>query len=224
MFRIRVLFSVILLQLLLAHATPAISEVWVKSSISQHLFEGYKVVSEINYNFTIRLVDLLDRDDKQVLSFKILFPNYTESVVVINNSYSFTNYSQGLYYIKPNHNYILTNTSYFYINRNNQIINIGYVNYSNIVMKIVKQNLTIERLENQIAELTSEYGELKNIIVRNLYTNILNIQQLSIFTYVALTTAVASIIFTAVSMRRTLHRLKRMEEYIKNLIEDTEIE
>jgi cell division protein FtsL len=91
-------------------------------------------------------------------------------------------------------------------------------------MKTVKQNLTIERLESQIAELASDYSELKNIFVRNLYTNILNIQHLSIFTYIALTIAIISIIFTAVNTRRTLNRLKRIEEYIKNIIEDTEIE
>jgi hypothetical protein len=224
MFGNSVLFSVILLLLILAHATPAISDVWVKSSISQNLLREYKAVSENNYNFTIRIVDLLGRYDNQGLSFKILFPNNTESIILIYNSTNFINKPGGLYHIKPNHNYILTNTSYFYINENNQLINIGYVNYSNLIMKTFKQNLTIEKLESQIAELASDYSELKNIFVRNLYTNILNIQHLSIFTYIALTIAIISIIFTAVNTRRTLNRLKRIEEYIKNIIEDTEIE
>ena len=169
-----------------------------------------------NYNFTIRIVNLLDRYNEQGLSFKILFPNNTESIVLVNNSYTFINHPQGVYHIKPNRNYILTNTSYFYIDKNNQLINIGYVNL-NLITNIIEQNRTIERLENQIKKLTADYSQL-------LYTNILNIQQLSIFTYAALTIAITLIIFTTVNTGRTLNRLKRIEEFIKNLVEDTEIE
>jgi hypothetical protein len=51
-----------------------------------------------------------------------------------------------------------------------------------------------------------------------------NTNQISISTYTALAIAIISIILTTVNTRRTLYRLKRIEEYIKNIVEDTEIE
>jgi hypothetical protein len=51
-----------------------------------------------------------------------------------------------------------------------------------------------------------------------------NTIQIGRFTYAALAIAIVSIILTTVNMRRTLYRLKRIEEYIKNIVEDTEIE
>jgi hypothetical protein len=51
-----------------------------------------------------------------------------------------------------------------------------------------------------------------------------NTMQIRGFTYTALSIAIVSIILITVNMRRTLYRLKRIEEYIKNIVEDTEIE
>jgi hypothetical protein len=225
------LFSIILLLLPLAYATSTISEAWFKPSASQHLTEEYKTVSETSsknkYNFTIKLIDLLHENNNTVLSFKVLFPNNTESMVTINNTHTFVNQSNGTYLIKPNHNSILTNTSYFYINKTHQLINIGYINYSRLINKIREQNQTIHGLERRMHDLSLRYSKLNETIGKaslDLSSNILNIQQLRILTYTALAIAIISIILTTVNTGRTLYRLKRIEEYIKNIVEDTEIE
>lgn len=225
------LFSIILLLLPLAYATPTISEAWFKPSASQHLTGEYRGVSETSsvnkYNFTIKLIDLVGENNEHVLSFKILFPDNTESIVTISNARTFTNQSRGLYLIKPNHDNILINTSYFYINKTSQIINIGYVNYSRLIMKIEAQDKTIHGLENRMDNFSLRYSKLDETIGKaslDLSSNILNIQQLRILTYTALAIAIISIILTTVNTGRTLYRLKRIEEYIKDIVEDTEIE
>jgi hypothetical protein len=142
------LLSITLLLLPLAYTTPTISEAGFKPSASQHLTGEYKALSEtssvIKYNFTIKLIDLAGENNKDVLSFKMLFPDMVQNrILAINNTRTFVNQSSGTYLIKPNHNNILTNTSFFYINKTDQIINIGYVNYSRLIIKIDKQERTI---------------------------------------------------------------------------------
>jgi hypothetical protein len=218
------LLSITLLLLPLAYTTPTISEAGFKPSASQHLTGEYKALSEassvIKYNFTIKLIDLAGENNKDVLSFKMLFPNGTERILAINNTHTFVNQNSGTYLIKPNHNNILTNTSFFYINKTDQIINIGYVNYSRLIIKIDKQERTIYSLEKEIRELNKNYGNA----TLKLYSIMQNTNQISISTYTALAIAIISIILTTVNTRRTLYRLKRIEEYIKNIVEDTEIE
>jgi uncharacterized coiled-coil protein SlyX len=233
------LFSIILLLALyspvrcwlaegLNHASPMVGVVYAEGSASEESCKN-------NCTFTIKLIDLLRENRNPVLSFKMLFPNNnTERIVAINNIRTFVNQRHGIYYIKPNHNDILTNTSYFYINKTNQIINIGYVNYSSLIMKM-------DRLTNRIADLSSRYNELKRTIdeaslhltsikqnvekgTENLTSIMQNTMQIRGFTYTALSIAIVSIILITVNMRRTLYRLKRIEEYIKNIVEDTEIE
>jgi ABC-type spermidine/putrescine transport system permease subunit II len=94
------------------------------------------------------------------------------------------------------------------------------VNYSRLIIKIDKQERTIDSLEKEIRELNKNYGNA----TLKLYSIMQNTNQISISTYTALAIAIISIILTTVNTRRTLYRLKRIEEYIKNIVEDTEIE
>jgi hypothetical protein len=209
------------------HASPMVGVVYAEGSASE------KPCNK-NCTFTIKLIDLLHENGNPVLNFKMLFPDNTEYIVTINNTYTFVNQSSGTYYIKPNDKDILTNTSYFYINKTGQIINIGYVNYSRLIMKI-------GMLEKRTDGLSSNYSGLKRTIdeaslhltsiqqnvekgTENLNSIMQNTIQIGRFTYAALAIAIVSIILTTVNMRRTLYRLKRIEEYIKNIVEDTEIE
>jgi len=232
------LFSIILLLALyspvrcwlaesLNHASPMVGVVYADGSASEKSCKN-------DCTFTIKLIDLLHENENPVLSFKMLFPNGTERIVAISNTYTFVSQSSGTYYIKPNHNDILTNTSYFYINKTGQIINIGYVDYSSLIMKM-------DRLKNRIDDLSLRYAGLRRTIdeaslhltsieqnvkkgTEDLYSIMQNTIQIGVFTYAALAIAIISIILITVNMRRTLYRLKRIEEYIKNVVEDTEIE
>jgi len=229
------LFSIILLLALyspvrcwlaesLNHASPMVGVVYADGSASEKSCKN-------NCTFTIKLIDLLNENKNPVLSFKMLFPNNTERIVAINNIRTFVNQSHGIYHIKPNHNDILTNTSYFYINKTNQIINIGYVDYSRLIEKIRTQDSIIDSLETRINIFSSKYNELRDTIeqnnkiaTENLTSIMQNTMQIRGLTYTALSIAIVSIILITVNMRRTLYRLKRIEEYIKNIVEDTEIE
>ena len=216
------LFSIILLLALyspvrcwlaegLNNASPMVGVVYADGSAPKESCKN-------NCTFTIKLIDLLHENRNPVLSFKMLFPNNTEYIVTINNTYTFVNQKSGIYYIKPNHNDILTNTSYFYINKTGQIVNIGYVDnfslrYSKLTETIGKASLNLSSIKQNV-----------DVGTRNLTSIMQNTMQIGGFTYTALAIAIISIILTTVNMRRTLYRLKRIEEYIKNVVEDTEIE
>jgi hypothetical protein len=232
------LFSIILLLALyspvrcwlaesLNHASPMVGVVYAEGRAPEKSCKN-------NCTFTIKLIDLLRENENHVLSFKMLFPDSTERIVAISNTYTFVNQKSGIYYIKPNHNDILTNTSYFYINKTGQIINIGYVNYSRLIMKM-------DRLENRIDDLSLRYDGLRRTIdkaslnltsikqnvengTKNLYSIMQNTIQIGVFTYAALAIAIISIILITVNMRRTSYRFRGIEEYIKNIVEDTEME
>jgi hypothetical protein len=101
--------------------------------------------------------------------------------------------------------------------------------------------MKMDRLENRIDDLSLRYDGLRRTIdkaslnltsikqnvengTKNLYSIMQNTIQIGVFTYAALAIAIISIILITVNMRRTSYRFRGIEEYIKNIVEDTEME